>query len=119
LFANCRTRPIPRSSSPPVAPTPRAFVGVLPVEVVVGHGQDPIATSVRIIGSAVPTPPRRRTRAGSLEWARTADVDVFTVSALDDASKATREGQQGTCWGVWDRLGTINPTMLPLRLGTS
>ena len=70
------------------------------------------------VGAAIPSPDNAaRYLSAVLAWARTATVDVFYFSAFDEQWKTTREGPQGACWGVWDRLGNIKPAMVPVLRG--
>jgi exo-beta-1,3-glucanase (GH17 family) len=67
------------------------------------------------VGAAVPSPANAATYlADVLAWAKAAQVDVWAFSAFDEAWKVTREGPQGACWGVWDRLGNVKLAMEPV-----
>ncbi len=70
------------------------------------------------VGAAIPSPANAAQYLSAvLAWARSSTVDVFYFGAFDEQWKATREGPQGACWGVWDRLGNIKPAMVSVLFG--
>lgn len=46
-----------------------------------------------------------------VSWARANHVSYFYFEAFDESWKATIEGPQGACWGIWDKNGALKPGM--------
>ena len=72
------------------------------------------------IYQAVPTPEN----AGSyflnfVSWARAKNVSYFYFEAFDESWKATAEGPQGACWGLWDKNGNMKPGMGSIFAGST
>jgi exo-beta-1,3-glucanase (GH17 family) len=44
-------------------------------------------------------------------WARDQNVTLFYFEAFDESWKASYEGPQGACWGIWDKNGNLKPGM--------
>lgn len=58
------------------------------------------------IGDAEPTPTHAATYLQQFtSWARANDVSFFYFEAFDETWKASHEGPQGACWGLWDKDG--------------
>jgi exo-beta-1,3-glucanase (GH17 family)/WD40 repeat protein len=49
-----------------------------------------------------------------VSWARANDVKYFYFETYDEKWKTKHEGLRGTCWGVWDKEGTMKPGMQPV-----
>lgn len=65
-----------------------------------------------VVGEAVPSPANAAFYfLDFVSWARATGVEYFYFEAFDEAWKATREGPQGACWGVWDGDGHLKEGM--------
>lgn len=65
-----------------------------------------------VVGQAVPSPENAAFYfLNFISWARANNVMYFYFSALDETWKATYEGPQGACWGVFDKDGNLKPRM--------
>lgn len=46
-----------------------------------------------------------------VSWSRQNQVTMFYFDALDESWKTREEGEQGACWGVFDKNGVMKPGM--------
>lgn len=52
-----------------------------------------------------------------VSWSRDKNVFLFYFDALDESWKAREEGEQGACWGVFDKQGKLKSGMDPVFSG--
>jgi exo-beta-1,3-glucanase (GH17 family) len=72
------------------------------------------------LGDAVPSPGNAARHFRDVQsWAKATGVDVIYFAALDESWKATYEGPQGACWGVFDKAGVMKPGMADVFNGKS
>ena len=64
------------------------------------------------IGEAVPSPENASFYfLNFVSWARANDVKYFYFETYDEGWKASYEGPQGACWGIWNKESVLKPGM--------